>query len=138
MDVGVSPFAVMVAAIGLGIGHYAVFSAYLGSRFIKRCSAVKDAFLRWQDRETENFWKALQEKAVKKEPPTEIVKFVREWVGKNSVIVELWDVKYRALERFAEWVWGGCLLSFITALIALFVPSALPTFQIMPVSAVQT
>ena len=73
----------------------------------------------WQNEARETFWKDLKGKVREKAPPTEIQKFVDEWVY-NTLVVELWEGKYRSLSKYSRVILLTCAASFLAGAAAIW------------------
>jgi hypothetical protein len=126
------PLALIVAAVGLVIGEYALLSAYEGRKYVTRYKALKDAFSKWQNQETKTLWSTLGQKARKKEPPDDIIDFLRQWIWKSKAVGFL-DTGYHFLGLLTKviMILGG--VSAFLGLLALTQPTTQP--QILETSA---
>lgn len=132
----VSPSALYLisASVALAVGQYTVLTTYLGADFVKRYKALQKAFAKWQDTETIAMVKGVLLKRGEKASQDRIVKFVRDWVGKNTAVMSL-DITYWNLDKLSKAIISAASLAAVLSIGDLVMPDfVISTFQGRPVT----
>lgn len=112
---------VITAAIGIGIGNYALFYLLLQKDFVIRYKKFTNKFDMWLIEENNRFYERINAKLGEKVKPDELIKYVNTW-GKRFTIMNEIKQRRENVSNSIKYIYYLLFFSIIFALLHLSNP----------------